>query len=92
MDVAMTHRPLIASRCAWQALEGEAVVIDLDTRKVMGLNKTASLVWTRMDGKRTVADLVEAVASTFSVEPDVATRDVTAFLSQMQARGLVELA
>ena len=91
MDLALTHKPAIAARCAWQALGGEAVVIDLDSRKVMGLNKTASLVWTRMDGKRTVAELVADVAQAFAVADDVATKDVVAFIAQMQARGLVDV-
>ncbi|MBI5494844.1 MAG: PqqD family protein [Deltaproteobacteria bacterium] len=85
-------RPRAAARCAWQAVEGEAVVIDLETRRVLGLNRTGSLVWSRMDGRRTVAELSQDVAAAFQVAPETASRDVEAFLAPLVARGLVELA
>ena len=91
VNVALTHKPLAANRTAWQEVEGEAVVIDLDTRKVLGLNATASLIWTRMDGNTTVASLVETVAKTFDVPTPQAQQDVLTFLQQMASRGLVEL-
>lgn len=89
--VSLTQKPVAALRTAWQEVDGEAVVIDLDTRKVLGLNATASLVWTSMDGRRTVEELCGVVAQSFGVPVDAARRDVVAFLDQMVARGLVEL-
>ena len=91
MTVALHQKPCVAPRCAWQAVQGDAVVIDLDGRRVMGLNKTASWVWTHLDGTRTVAQLVDGVAQTFAVTPEAAQSDVVEFLTSMHARGFLEL-
>lgn len=82
--------PAITQKVAWQSVEEEAVVIDLDARRVMGLNATGSFLWSRMDGKTSVASLSQAVAEAFAVEQERARADVEGFLVQMQQRGLVQ--
>lgn len=89
MALNLDQKVVISSRCAWQAVAGEAVVIDLDQRRVMGLNPSASWVWTHLSGA-SVEELGHSVAKKFEVALDVALEDVRTFLSAMLARGLVE--
>jgi hypothetical protein len=83
--------PRPSSRCAWQTLEGEAVILDLEGRRVMGLNPVGSLVWNLLDGKRTAAEIAAAVADRFQIANHRAAEDVGAFLSALSARGLIEI-
>jgi hypothetical protein len=71
-------------------VEGEAVLIDLQGRRIMGLNQVGSFVFGLIDGVRTVDALAAAVAERFQVERERARADVAAFLSDLQRRGLVE--
>jgi hypothetical protein len=71
-------------------VEGEAVLLDLEGRRIMGLNPAGSFSFGLLDGRRTVADLASAVAARFGVEPERARADVETFLSALAARGLVE--
>jgi len=82
--------PRPSSRCAWQIVEGEAVLLDLEGRLIMGLNAVGSFVWGLLDGKRTLAEVAEAVADHFHVGGERAAADVTRFLSTLRDRGLVE--
>lgn len=85
-----TAVPRIASRCAWQVVEGEAVLLDLHGRRIMGLNAVGSLAFELIDGKRSVGDLAGVVAARFGVAEDRALADLAAFLGDLQARGLLE--
>jgi hypothetical protein len=80
-----------AQACAWQILQGEAVLLDLAGRKVMGLNAVGSFAWGLLDGSRTLAQLAEAVAGQFEIGVDQAASDLATFLAALQARGLVEV-
>jgi len=82
--------PRISGRCAWQVVEGEAVLLDLHGRRVVGLNPVGSFVFGLLDGARTVAALASSVAERFGVELSRAEADVRAFLAELEGRGFVE--
>jgi hypothetical protein len=71
-------------------VEGEAVILDLEGRKVMGLNPVGSFVWSLLDGARTAEQIGEAVAARFQIGAKQAAADVGVFLSALEARGLVD--
>ena len=79
----------IHPRVAWQVLDGEAVLIDLDKGSAVGLNETASFLWSRLDAcseEELASDLVEA----FDVDERRARHDVAQFLAFLRSRGYVE--
>jgi hypothetical protein len=71
-------------------VEGEAVLLDLHGRRIMGLNPVGSFTFGLVDGKRSVADLAGAVAARFGIEGTRALADVASFLGDLRVRGLVE--
>jgi hypothetical protein len=66
------------------------VILDLEGRKVMGLNPVGSFVWGLLDGQRTPVQIAAAVADRFQITADRAAADVGAFLAALSARGLIE--
>lgn len=66
------------------------MILDLEGRKLMGLNPTGSFVWGLLDGQRTLAQLAAAVAERFQVSDERALADVSAFVAALAERGLVE--
>jgi hypothetical protein len=80
----------VAGRCAWQVVEGEAVLLDLHGSRIVGLNPVGSYVFERLDGTRNVARLAGDVAARFGVVEPRALADVSAFLAELARRGLVE--
>ncbi len=79
----------VHSRVAWQVLDGQVVLIDLERGAALGLNTTASFLWQRLAG-RTTAELAIDLAGAFAVEPSQAGRDVEGFLELLRSRGLVQ--
>lgn len=88
--VALGATPRVSGRCAWQVVAEEAVVLDLQGRRVLGLNRVGSFVLPLLDGVRTVAGVAALVAARFGVEVGRAEADVRGFLAELAGRGFVE--
>lgn len=88
--VALSATPRISGGCAWQVVEGEAVLLDLQGRRVLGLNRVGSFVFPLLDGARTVGGLAASVAERFGVEVRRAEADLRVFLAELARRGFVE--
>jgi hypothetical protein len=87
--IVMTIR--YSARIAWQNLTDETIIVDLNERKVFGLNSAGALVWSMVETHQ-IGEIVDAVSAHFFVEPKTARKDVSSFIEQMTQRGLLECA
>jgi len=83
--------PRKSERIAARAVDGKAVVVVLDARKLHTLNEVGTRVFDLCDGVRSVAAIAEQIASEFEIDASTAARDVEIFLQQLIAEGAVEL-
>jgi hypothetical protein len=72
-----------------RVVDDEMVVLDIASGHVHHLNRTASFMWSRFDGNSSLAQLAEAVAQQFEVDPAVALRDVTEMAERLMHSGLL---
>lgn len=54
------------------------------------LNKTATFVWTRCTGDRSLLDIARELADVFDVAPETAARDVETTVTQLRTLRLVD--
>jgi hypothetical protein len=78
-----------SSKIAWQSLDDEVVVIDLENRRVLGLNSSGAFVWTLAE-THTVSQIADALSDGYDVEPSIARSEVQSFFDDMCGRGLLE--
>jgi hypothetical protein len=79
----------IAGECLLVPLKGELA----DLQRVFALNPVAERVWELLgSSERSLRELSESVAASFTVERETAERDLTEFLAQLEREGLVESA
>ena len=69
---------------------GETVVLDLGGARIHQLNTTASYIWDRCDGHRTVAAIAEELTGSFQVDYQTAREAVQATLRQLDELGLLD--
>lgn len=81
----VSKAPATASR----VIEGEAVILSLDTKILRGLNPVGSRVWELIDGQRSVDDIVGVIVQEFDVSQEAAARDVGDFVRELLAKSLV---
>lgn len=85
----MIDRPYPAEKLRMRDLGDEVLFYDEDGRRIHVLNGTARLLWSRLDGRRTVHRLIEDLVDEYEVSPERARRDVHAFLERLEALGLI---
>ena len=54
-----------------------------DMNSVYTLNETGAFIWDQIDGKRTVSEIITAVAQEYDIDKDTASNDVLDFVGNM---------
>ncbi len=68
-----------------------ALIFDQVDDELSAVNETGLLVLRKIDGKRSLADIINAVAAEFSeIDPEQIGSDVEAFVEGLIGRGLIE--
>ena len=83
--------PRKSERIAARAVDGKAIVVVLDARKLHTLNGVGTRVFDLCDGTRDVATIAAEIAKEFEVEASHAERDALGFIAQLVAEGAVEV-
>lgn len=73
----------------FQDLEGEGVLLKLETGIYFGLDRVGTRVWQLLPTHAVLADLVESLVAEFDVASDRCTADVLALAENMLEHGLV---
>ena len=72
------------------AIDDERVVMSLDNGEFFSLTDTALAIWSLIDGTRDRASLIADLAAAYDAPADALEADLLAFLSDLQAAGLIE--
>ena len=78
-----------APTTAWRIIEGEAVILSMETKVLRGLNPVGSRVWELIDGRRDVQEIIGEIVQEFDVAAAEAGPDVMGFIQELLGRGLV---
>tara|TARA_B100001079_G_scaffold271259_1_gene288097 strand:- start:906 stop:1205 length:300 start_codon:yes stop_codon:yes gene_type:complete len=71
-------------------LDGESVILDMESGKYHSLDTTGTRVWELLEDKISFNDIVLKLMSEYSVEGQQCTTDVKEFINQLIDLGLVE--
>ena len=70
-------------------LEGEAVLLDLDTGRYFGLNATGARIWALLDGERDLEQLLDELLQEHVVSRERLLQDVRELIAGLRAQGLL---
>ena len=70
-------------------LEGEAVVLHMDTKRYYRLNDTAARIWKGLERSETVPQIVASLCEQFTVPPETAQREVDGMIRDLVQSGLL---
>lgn len=71
-------------------LQGEGVLLQLDTGEYFGLDETAERMWTLLVEHRDLAVVEARLLEEFDVEPDVLSRDLGHLVDELIQRRLLD--
>ena len=71
-------------------VNGETLILDRMREEVHQLNKSASYVWQRCDGKTSVAEIAQSMVHEFNVRPEDVERDLAGLIARFSDLKLLE--
>ena len=72
-----------------RTIDGEAIVITPEDSTLHTLNDTATFIWDRADGTRTLEAIAAEMADEFEVDATVLKEEALAFVEDAVQRGLI---
>ena len=83
------YRPAKNSRTAGRVIDGKALIVVVDEKRLHTLNEVATRIWELCDG-RSVGEIADAITTEFEVDRESALRDALYFVGQLQEIGALE--
>ncbi len=74
---------------AWRIMDGTAIIVKAKEGEIYALNRVGSLVWKLADGSKNKEDMVQEICSRFDVSEEQASKDLDAFLQEMDSKKLL---
>ena len=86
-----SHSPNVVGRL----IEGEVIIVPVSgdisrQNSIFSLEDTAAQIWTMMDGKKSVGDILDCIVATKEVAPEQAQADLVEFLDELVGLGAIE--
>lgn len=72
-------------------LDGEMVILNLDSGVYFGLNAVGASIWNCIQSEHSVSEIVDRMISEYKVGRAECEAGVTALLQQMAAHGLIDV-
>ena len=74
-----------------QEVDGEMVLLDMNSENYFGLDAVGTDIWQAMQEKETLKEVLETLLQQYEVEEDVLKSDLLNFVEKLQESGLVEV-
>lgn len=72
-------------------LDGETVILDVESGIYSGLNEVGTVVWDLLENQVSIADLREAILRDFDVSPEECSENLLSFLQELADNKLIEV-
>jgi hypothetical protein len=72
-----------------QQVEGQSVLLDVDSGEYFALNEVGGLLWELCDGSHSVASMVDVICEQYDAESSVVLTDATELLENLSGAGLI---
>ncbi|BAF73017.1 PqqD family protein [Sulfurovum sp. NBC37-1] len=74
-----------------QEVDGEMVLLDMNSENYFGLDAVGTDIWVAMQQKKNLQEVLESLLEQYDVEEEVIKQDLEAFVHKLVESGLVEV-
>ncbi len=75
---------------AWQEIDGQTVLLDVEHSRYLGINATGTLIWRALVAGTTRCELIAQLQQEFGITQAQASADVDAFIAGCADRNLLQ--
>jgi hypothetical protein len=87
----MERVPVKNSDIVWRNVGGETVLLDPQSGRYFGLNAVGCAFWEKIDGRISLADVVDLLLLEYEVERSVLEADIGELADALAANGLLTM-
>lgn len=91
MSVSFNQRVKLSDDVLISDLEGESVILNLNSERYYGLDKVGTRFLTLLSASESIEHAFEALLAEYDVEADALRVDLTELLLNLREQGLVEI-
>lgn len=91
MEIQLTARVVVPDGVLVQELEGESVLLNVNTENYYGLDEIGTRMWMVLKEASSVGQAIEILLDEYEVERTTLESDIDALLSELLAKKLIEL-
>jgi hypothetical protein len=81
----------LSSEVLCRELQGEAVLLDLDSQRYFGLDAVGTRIWQLLDEHGEATSVLDALEQEFDADRETLERDLEHFLQRLTEAGLITI-
>jgi len=89
--IASSSKVIVPETVLFRELDGESVLLNLNTESYLGLDDVGTRMWTLLTTEPSIQAAYVKLLAEYDVTPDALRHDVEVLLGQMLEHGLVEV-
>ena len=89
--VELTMRAVVPAHVLVRYLNGESVLLNLESERYFGLDATGTRVWDMATSQPCIALALEKLQDEYEVEPEILREHLTELLSGLVENGLLQM-
>ena len=90
--ISLDSTVAVGKNTVFRDMDGEAVILDLESGTYFGLNDVGTRMWQLMEQHGTPRAALGTLIEEFDVAPDVLEQDLITLASELAEKGLLEVA
>lgn len=91
MTIAFTDRVVVPVDVLMRELDGESVLLNLQSERYFGLDAIGTEIWSVLAQAPSIQAAYETLLAEYEVAPEVLRQDLQTLIEQLLEHGLIEL-
>lgn len=87
----LNQKVIFAETVFAQEVDGEMVLLDMESENYFGLDEVGTAIWQGMQEKETLKEVLEVLLDQYEVEEEMLEQDLSDFVAKLVESGLVEV-
>ena len=87
----LEHKVIFAETVFAQEVDGEMVLLDMESENYFGLDEVGTSIWQAMQENETLQEVFEALLEQYEVEEEMLENDLLVFVGKLVESGLVKV-
>lgn len=87
----LEQKVIISPSVFAQEVDGEMVLLDMESENYFGLDEVGTAIWQAMQEKETLQEVLELLLEQYEVGEEMLTNDLSDFVEKLVESGLVEV-